>query len=258
MLFNNNITHKLINTTTVIGEKIMQQYGKPATIKIKENNTPVTNADILSHNLLITALKKLKLTNNIISEESDNILFNARVHWQEYWLIDPLDGTKGFINKTDDFCICIAYIKNNTPIFGMIYLPVKKVHYFAYDNIAYKLINNKLIKIKVSGPHNPLRVIIGRHAIKNEKFINHLKTINSNYTLHSLGSAIKICLIAEGKFDYHLNMGICSEWDTAAANYILSSAGGFMLDFKHNKLKYNLKNSMQSPHFFATNKYPYK
>ena len=126
-----SLTPALIKLTTEVGEHIMSYYKSDMSVEIKSNQTPLTIADQTAHNLIVDGLIQLTPDVPILSEESDAISFDERSKWQEYWLIDPLDGTRDFLEHTGEFCICIAYIKQHTPIFGMIYAPLDKTHYYA-------------------------------------------------------------------------------------------------------------------------------
>ncbi len=261
MFFKQEALDKIIKIITQAGKIIKKNYYQVVEFTKKNDNTKLTQTDIEVHNFLIEQLKKVNPSPNtkIISEESEYIAFEERKNWEQYWLVDPLDGTNGFVDKTDDFCICIAYIKNHKPVFGMIFIPMRDTCYFANDeNIAYKLQNNKLKQIQVSEPQVPLRVVVGQHSASRTPVTRHLQyvTKNGRYKINGIGSAIKFCLIAEGKFDYYPGIGICSEWDTAAGSYILCAAGGHVVDQEDNALKYNTKNDLLSPMFFASGANP--
>lgn len=259
MLFKQDTIDKLIQAVTQAGEIIKQNYSEVAEVIYKEDSTPLTKTDIESNDFLVEQLQQITPDIPIMSEESAYMPFKERKKWSEYWLIDPLDGTRGFIDKTDDFCVCLAYIKDNTPIFGMIFIPMRDACYYANDTkTAYKLSNNELKEINVSQPEEPLRVVVGRYSISRPAIIQHLKyaTQDGRYKINGIGSAIKFCLIAEGIFDYYPGIGICSEWDTAAGLYILQAAGGHVVDQENNPLRYNTKNDLLSSMFFASGPKP--
>jgi 3'(2'), 5'-bisphosphate nucleotidase len=255
MFFDTKKINDLLQTTKEVGELIMSHYHKNTEFEVKDDDTPITELDLLAHDFLVAKLNKITPNINIISEEDDIVDFEVRKKWDEYWLIDPLDGTKGYIDKTDDFCICLAYIKYNEPIFGLIYDPVKEIHYIANArDTACKITNNKKYQLQVKKPHKPLRVVVGKNSANSTKVLQHLDRVvdNKNYTITGIGSALKFCLIADGKFDYYPALGTCSEWDSAAGNFILSAAGGHIIDFYDNILKYNTKKDLLSPIFFAS------
>ena len=134
---------ELISLTFEAGETIMSLHKKPTNFSIKSDNTPVTEADKASHQLISKALEKLTPNIPILSEESSEIPFSVRKKWKEYWLIDPLDGTRDFINGSPDFCISIALITKNYPSFGLIYSPLTKTLYYRLtDKKSIKIFNN--------------------------------------------------------------------------------------------------------------------
>ena len=251
-MFNDLIT-PLIKLTTEVGELIMSLYKSELNVEGKSDGTPLTIADQKAHELIVKALKELKPNTPILSEESDANTLEQRSQWQEYWLIDPLDGTRDFLEHTGEFCICIAYIKNNQSIFGMIYAPLTKTHYYTKNQHAYKRVNNQEITITTKAPSSPLRVVIGHHSKHNKQLIKHFEK-GENYTLSQLGSALKFCEIAQGNYDYYPRFGPCSEWDTAAGVCILQNAGGSVVDENGKALQYNTKSDLLSPVFFASGK----
>ncbi len=242
---------KLITLTMEIGEIIISFRNNPNGIAIKSDNTPVTEADHASNELIINALKKLTPNIPILSEESSHIPFSVRKSWNKYWLIDPLDGTRDFIDGSPDFCISIALIHNNRPKFGLIYSPVTRVHYYRLPNkSSIKLINKKIYKIFTKKPKRLKKIVIGRYSNNNKPLKNYLK-LKTNFETFKLGSALKFCLIAEGVYDYYPKFGRCSEWDTAAGVCILEGAGGTVLDVNNKPLAYNLTEDTLSPAFKA-------
>ncbi|MCS5585930.1 MAG: 3'(2'),5'-bisphosphate nucleotidase CysQ [Gammaproteobacteria bacterium] len=243
----------LIKLTTEVGEAIMSFYKSDMSVKVKSDETPLTIADQTAHQLIVDALENLTPKTPILSEESDAISFDERSKWSEYWLIDPLDGTRDFLEHTGEFCICIAYIKNHIPVFGMIYAPLTKTHYYTLNNQSFKL-QNEVEKILVTQtPSTPIKVVIGHHSFHNEQLKEHLKQ-QEDCQINRLGSALKFCQMAEGKYDYYPRFGPCSEWDTAAGVCILQGAGGSVIDEQGEALKYNTKDDLTSPIFFASAK----
>ncbi|HIG89261.1 3'(2'),5'-bisphosphate nucleotidase CysQ [Candidatus Thioglobus sp.] len=247
-----SLTSPLIKLTTEVGERIMSFYKSDMSVEIKSNQTPLTIADQTAHTLIVEGLKQLTPGVPILSEESDAIPFDERSKWQEYWLIDPLDGTRDFLEHTGEFCICIAYIKQHTPVFGMIYAPLDKIHYYASkDDVTFRLQNGVEKILKTTTTNDPLRVLVGHHSSHNERLKEHLKG-QKNYELSQMGSALKFCRIAQGDYDYYPRFGPCSEWDTAAGVCILEGAGGQVLGEDGKPLRYNTKDDLISPIFFAS------
>ncbi len=241
----------LIKLTTDVGEMILSLYKSNIEVKIKADQTPLTIADQTAHQLILKGLKKLTPDTPVLSEESETIAFDERSNWQTYWLIDPLDGTRDFIQHTGEFCICIAYIKHHSPIFGMIYAPLTHTHYYTLNGKTIKLQNNVEQILQTRRPSNPLKIVIGHNSSYNQQLKNHLKK-QIDYQLTRLGSALKFCEIAEGNYDYYPRFGPCSEWDTAAGTAILQTAGGCVVDENGGALRYNTKDDLLSPVFFAS------
>ena len=243
---------KLLNLSSQAGEIIMDFRKKSPDYLIKDDNTPLTQADKASHEFLLNELAKLTPNTPILSEESSHIPFSIRESWEEYWLIDPLDGTRDFIDGSHDFCISIALIKNHYPDFGLIYSPFDKVHYYRLNQgPSIKLVNKQTQKILTSKPKRWEKIVVGRYSINNKNLKEHLK-LKTNFETFKLGSALKFCLIAEGVYHYYPKFGRCSEWDTAAGICILEGSGGRVVDLENKALKFNLTDDIISPSFIAT------
>lgn len=243
---------KLLNLSSKAGEIIMDFRKKSPDYLIKDDNTPLTQADKASHEFILNELAKLTPNTPILSEESSHIPFSIRESWEEYWLIDPLDGTRDFIDGSPDFCISIALIKNHYPDFGLIYSPFDKVHYYRLNQgPSIKLVNKQTQKILTSKPKRWEKIVVGRYSINNKNLKEHLK-LKTNFETFKLGSALKFCLIAEGVYHYYPKFGRCSEWDTAAGICILEGSGGRVVDLENKALKFNLTDDIISPSFIAT------
>ncbi|MBT3195129.1 MAG: 3'(2'),5'-bisphosphate nucleotidase CysQ [Candidatus Ruthia sp.] len=251
-MFDSLIT-PLTTLTTEVGEVIMSFYKSDMSVEVKSDQTPLTVVDQTAHQLIVKGLQSLTPGTPILSEESDEISFDERSTWSEYWLIDPLDGTRDFLEHTGEFCICIAYIKDNTPIFGMIYAPLDKTHYYTLNGQTFKRQDGIDTTLKTNMPSSPLQVVIGHHSFHNEQLTSHLNQ-QADYEISRLGSALKFCQIAQGRYDYYPRFGPCSEWDTAAGVCILQNAGGSVVDENGQALKYNTKDDLLSPVFFASGK----
>ncbi|MBC47385.1 MAG: 3'(2'),5'-bisphosphate nucleotidase [Thiotrichales bacterium] len=248
---NSRILSQLINLTTQAGEIIMDLRDNSTNYSIKADNTPLTLADKASHELIVSQLQKLTPNIPILSEESSHIPFSTRKSWNEYWLIDPLDGTRDFIDGSPDFCISIALIRDNYPSFGLIYSPYNKVHYYRLENSpSLKLVNKTTFEILTTKPKRWEKIVVGRYSTNNKGLKEHLKH-KTNFETFKHGSALKFCLIAEGIYHYYPKFGRCSEWDTAAGVCILEGAGGKVIDLNNNTLKYNSTKDIISPAFRA-------
>ena len=243
---------QLIDVSYEAGRQILNCYDDKLDVRQKVDNTCLTNADLDAHRFICSALKDLTPNVPILSEESEQMPpYHIRKKWQNYWLIDPLDGTKDFIEKTGNFCVNIAYIENHRPSLGLIYTPTTETHFYARTNLgAFKKHKTQTQKIQTKKNHKPLRVVIGRHSDKDKLLAQHLKSL-ATHGITTMGSALKFAHIAEGLYDYYPRFGPCSEWDTAAGVCILEVAGGRVLDINKRQITYNKGETLLSPSFFA-------
>ena len=257
-LEDNQLLLQVSNIAISAGFKIMEYYKEDIIVSKKEDNSPITKADLDANDLISRELKKIEKNLPVLSEES-LVSWNERKNWDKYWLVDPLDGTKEFINKNDEFTVNISLIENNRPVMGIIYAPALSLLYFAKKNIgSFKIksssnINNfedaKAIKVLIKNKSR----IIGSRSHSNKDFISWVKKRFKNYDLIKKGSSLKFCEIAEGQADIYPRFGPTSEWDIAAGHIILEEAGGFIKDTKGNNILYNTKESLINPEFIASN-----
>jgi len=223
------------------GKKIMEIYAMAdfSTITdFKADNSPLTLADKEANKIIEEGLKKLTPHIPVISEEGKDIPYEERKDWKEFWLVDPLDGTKEFIKRNGEFTVNIALIRDGAPVMGTIYVPASETLYFG-DKIkgAYKTANGKTEKITVKTSRDKIIAVGSRsHASLEEQQI--LRNYNVTDTITS-GSSLKFCLLAEGSADVYYRHGPTMEWDTAAGQAILEAAGGRMLKPNLHVFTYN-------------------
>lgn len=234
------------------GARILDFYRYGFEVEEKQDNTPLTQADIAAHKIIKAGLMELTPDIPILSEESTKVPFSERQQWQIYWLVDPLDGTKEFIKRTDEFTVNIALIENGLPIMGLIHAPELERCYFASKGLgAYKKAGGnkpRLIQVKSKCRH-PI-IVAGSRAHRTAEFNQFLENLGETEVL-SIGSALKSCVVAEGQADIYARLGPTSEWDTAAAQCIVEEAGGKITDTNMQRLRYNTKDSLLNPHFFV-------
>ena len=249
--------NKIIDVAKAAGDKILEIYNKESFDRqLKTDNSPLTEADIVSHNLITQLLKNITPTIPIISEESSTILWKERRQYKCYWLIDPLDGTKEFIKKNGEFTVNIALIYKHEPILGVVHAPVLNETWIGEQGKPSKKIekgNTRAIKVK---PHKQGEVykVVGSRSHAGDSLNELLKEIEK-YELVSMGSSIKLCLVAEGKAHIYPRFGLTSEWDTAAAHAVVNSAGGEVVNNETKMpLKYNTKDSLLNPYFIVQEK----
>ena len=250
------IDQKLSNFVNQIavdaGKEILKIYNKPFTSKMKKDKSRVTKADLIANDLICKRLQSINPKIQIISEEGKK-KFSKKTNI--FWLVDPLDGTKEFIKKNGEFTVNIALIKNCRPIYGVIYLPVKKEIYFTQNKSAYFSIidhknfykSKKKIKVKKRTGINNRVLLLSRSYSRNiELSKKHFKTDKAIFS----GSSIKFCLIASGKGNIYPRLGTTMEWDTAAGHAILNAAGGSVTTLDRKVLKYG-KKGFKNPSFIA-------
>jgi len=234
------------------GKKILEIYQSDYTIEHKEDNTPLTTADLAADKIILTALEELTPEIPVLTEESEHIPFTTRQRWQRYWLVDPLDGTREFIKRNGEFTVNIALIENHKSILGVITAPVLDTEYFAWqDGGAYKKVATQppeKICTRKADPDN--LVIAGSRSHSSEKLKTYLQKLG-NVELLSVGSSLKSCMVAEGSVDLYPRLGLTSEWDTAAAQCIVEQAGGHMTQTNTSEIRYNTKDSLLNPEFFV-------
>lgn len=241
------------------GEKIMEAYELGFDVETKADDSPVTTADLAANTLIDEELKKLTNQFPILSEESEHLPFNERVARNTYWLVDPLDGTKEFINRRDNFTVNIALIHKNKSILGVIYAPVLELSYFAskgYGSFKQKgkVITTKTQLIQARNLPRNQAMFVGSRVHKGgamQIFLDKFKADLGEYNLHSMGSSLKMCMVAEGTADLYPRLWLTSEWDTAAAHCIVDEAGGKIVQTDMSPLLYNTKDSLLNPYFFA-------
>ena len=236
------------------GKAILTIYRQDFKTATKKDGSPVTDADMASHDTLVSALEKLLPGVPVLSEESENIAYKDRSTWSIYWLIDPLDGTKEFIKRSDEFTINIALIENNIPVLGLVYTPViNRLHWGYQNGGAWRAQGDTIERISAleyKGGRACITASRSHGQRRLKEYLQALQHREGDYDLRIMGSAVKICLVAEGSAHLYPRFGPTGEWDTAAADIILREAGGYLVQHSMQKLEYN-KHSLINPSFFA-------
>jgi 3'(2'), 5'-bisphosphate nucleotidase len=252
MSYNKNI---LIEIALKAGNEILKYFGHKYITEYKSDNSPVTEADIAANNIILAGLAATNLP--IISEESGIAPYSERKLYKEYWLVDPLDGTKQFVRNENEFTVNIALIKDNQPVEGVVYAPaINKLYYgnieegaFLYD---YNIKNSTPVKLPLKHQDGLSLIVSKSHLNENTRdFINKIKTEFPDAEICKVGSSLKFCCLAEGNTDFYPRIGAISEWDIAAGHAVLKSAGGFVVELSTGKdIVYN-SNSLRTPDFIA-------
>ena len=255
----NTATHALLPQVIAIsreaGAAIMRVYSGDIQVRNKTDGSPLTQADMAAHRIIVTALARLQPSLPVLSEESEALPFATRAQWGEYWLVDPLDGTREFIKRNGEFTVNIALIRQGRPALGVVYAPAPGLLYFADQAGAFKQDGDgDLRPIHAREPDLGSLVIAASRSHGNERlqrFVANIESRCAPVAQIARGSSLKICLVAEGSADLYARLGPTSEWDTAAAQCVLERAGGRLLATSGQPLRYNGKASLLNPEFFA-------
>ena len=246
--------NKIIDIAHRAGERILQIYNKESfDYQLKIDNSPLTEADIAAHNIIVQQLKEITPTIPILSEESSDITWKERKQWECFWLVDPLDGTKEFIKKNGEFTVNIALIYQQDPIIGVVYAPVLKETWVGERGKPAKKIEQDIVRTIKVKPHKKGEVlkVVGSRSHAGDSLNNFLNKLGK-HEIVSMGSSIKLCLVAEGKAHVYPRLGPTSEWDTAAAHAVVNAAGGEVINSEtQTPLKYNTKDSLLNPYFIV-------
>jgi len=234
------------------GAAILRIYETDFDIEHKQDNSPLTEADLASHRTIVGALERLTPDIPVLSEESSKIPFETRRSWSRYWLIDPLDGTREFVKRNGEFTVNIALIEGDRPTLGVVYAPVlDRLYYGSADNGAWKQEGDaEATPIRVVAQRQVPTRVVGSRSHAGDSLMRFLDSLGE-HELVSMGSSLKICLVAEGAADIYPRLGLTSEWDTAAAQAVVEAAGGRVTTLDLEPLKYNTKDSLLNPHFLV-------
>lgn len=241
------------------GKEILEVYhdSEQPQVDHKADNSPLTDADRRAHRLINDRLGALEGDTPVLSEESDPIEPQDRLAWQRYWLVDPLDGTKEFVNRNGEFTVNIALIDKGEPVLGVVHVPVSGETYLGRQGAGAWHCDGEghcaAIRCSTLADRDRLRVVASRShrgpfldglLVKLEQQFGGLEVM-------SMGSSLKICLLAAGRADFYPRLAPTCEWDTAAAHAVLAAAGGDIIDTDMQPLRYNQKADLLNPHFLA-------
>ena len=245
------ITLSLIETFIIAGHVALNLRSAGLVNKIKDDNTPVTNGDIEVNKLLTKKISEITPNILIISEE--NSAHKKDQNLNDFWLIDPIDGTRDYINNGDEFTLNAALILNKKPIIGIITAPAKNRIFYSYAmSNSYELINNKEVELINQIKKNKERKAVSySNDLKPEILQIHKKFKITSY--QKMKSSLKFCVVAAGEFDLYAAEPRACEWDIAAGHAILEHAGGQVTDFKGNDIYYG-KQEFKNPSIILKNK----
>ncbi len=247
------LTEMALAIARVAGETILEYRVPEITVTQKDNNTPLTEADLAANQYIVDQLNLISPDIPVCTEETCEIQTDKRRSWRTYWLVDPLDGTREFLNQNGEYSVNIALIHNCRPVLGVVHAPVLEITYWATRGEGAwkqadgceprKITVRKMIDDKIT-------VAIGWSKNLSPELQTFLENLGEHSQLRMAG-ALKSCLVAEGRADIYPCFGPTGEWDTAAAQCIVEEAGGKVVDTKLNALRYNTRDSLINPDFFA-------
>ncbi|MBL4821629.1 MAG: 3'(2'),5'-bisphosphate nucleotidase CysQ, partial [Gammaproteobacteria bacterium] len=259
-MLNDELVDAATGIAIAAGKEILDVYQRPGEmdVTIKADNSPLTEADQRAHNVIVAELAKLTPEIPILSEESGHIGVAERRAWVRYWLVDPLDGTKEFIKRNGEFTVNIALIDQGRPVMGIVHVPVSGETYRGLVGSGASKqdangINNSITCKKIEQEQSALKVVSSRsHRGKElDGILGALQQKFPDMELVSMGSSLKICLVAEGKADLYPRLAPTCEWDTASAHAVLAAAGGIIVNTHFQELLYNQKDELLNPFFIA-------
>ncbi|MCF8363272.1 MAG: 3'(2'),5'-bisphosphate nucleotidase CysQ [Prolixibacteraceae bacterium] len=249
-----------IKASVDAGKQIMKIYQTADFgVEFKKDSSPLTVADKNAHNTIMKYLSQTRFP--VLSEEGKDIDYDERKKWNTFWLVDPLDGTKEYIKKNDEFTVNIALIEKNAPIAGVVYVPATNCLYYADKNGAFFIdelqgienLEKQAKKLPLEEVRNEFVVVGSRSHMSDEteKYISELDHQGKPLKIVSKGSSLKICMVAEGKADCYPRLGPTMEWDTAAGHAIAKYAGKSVIQYPElSDLEYN-KENLLNPYFIV-------
>lgn len=240
------------------GDEILDVYGTEFSVDVKEDKSPLTEADRRGNDVIVKALESLYPDIPIISEETKTVDYSERKDWEYFWLVDPLDGTKEFVKRNGEFTVNIALVHRDTPVLGVVFQPVGDRMFWASKGSGAWLSENQGESLPLTGGEHysnkdQVTVVASRSHLTQEvqDFVNGLKTEGKEVEFLSAGSSLKLCLVAQGKADVYPRLGPTMEWDTGAAHAIALESGRKVLaDGTGLPLIYN-KENLLNPYFFV-------
>jgi 3'(2'), 5'-bisphosphate nucleotidase len=225
-------------------------------VEIKQDASPLTLADLAAHRLIVAELERQFPDIPVLSEESIAIDFKTRSSWDRYFLVDPLDGTKEFIERNGEFTVNIALISRHEPIFGIVHVPVTSTTYVGdvLAGTAWKIVGDSEQVIQTRPVSSAALTVVASRRHGSDALKTVLQALEGAFegvSLTSMGSSLKLCLVAEGEADFYPRLAPTSEWDTAAAHAVVTAAGGDVCNTDFQPLQYNTKAGLLNPNFLV-------
>jgi 3'(2'), 5'-bisphosphate nucleotidase len=245
------LANGLLPIAALAGKAIMAVYDAGFTVEHKEDNSPLTLADLESQRVISQGLKALTPDIPILSEESAQAPWAERREWRALWVVDPLDGTREFVKRNGEFTVNIALVVDSEPVLGLVSAPAQGLLYWGAAGIGAFSRHHGApeMRIAVAAPATPLRVVGSRSHMSPQTAAYVAKLVP--HVMTGIGSSLKFCLLAEGKADLYPRFGPTSEWDTAAGQALLEAAGGHVTRLDGHRLRYNCRESVLNGDFIA-------
>jgi len=247
----NDLALALLPTVARAGAAIMRIYDGAFTVQHKEDDSPLTLADLESQRIILEDLTRLTPGVPVLSEESAHAPWAERREWTDLWVVDPLDGTREFVKRNGEFTINIALVVNHEPLLGLVAAPARGLLYWGAAGIGAftRHCGEPQAAIHVAPPQQPLRVLGSRShpSAQTQGYLARLRP----HIVSGMGSSLKFCLVAEGKAELYARFGPTSEWDTAAGQAVLEAAGGHVTRIDGPRLRYNCRESLLNGDFVA-------
>lgn len=250
-------TDDLIRITRDAGDAIMEVYRTDFDVETKSDESPVTKADLAAHHVIAAALAELTPDIPLLSEESTPPPFDVREGWQRYWLIDPLDGTREFINRNDQFTVNIALIEDGQPVFGTVGVPAQGLVYVGDTRSGEAFVDGPDGRAKLAGRAMAAGrgvTVVASRTHGSERLERYIEALGQSYggiDREPVGSSLKLCILARGEADLYPRLGLTSEWDIAAAHAVLKAAGGDVWAVDGSAIAYNKPDTFLNPEFYA-------
>jgi len=248
------LLHEVAALAEEAGDRILEIYETRFAVTEKDDRSPLTEADMAAHRAISQGLTDIDPAWPVLSEEGQDIPVERRRDWSTYWLIDPLDGTREFVKRNGEFTVNIALIHDHEPVLGVVWSPALQRLYAGHrDAMAIRRDAEQAPReIAVArdriGSERPL--VAGSRSHGAERLSRALERLGP-HELVSMGSSLKLCLVAEGAADIYPRLGPTSEWDTAAAHAVVRAAGGRVTDLSGQELRYNTRESLLNPEFLV-------
>lgn len=265
MQLTRELMQQVLDVAAVAGEKILAIYHDESLWQLqhKADDSPLTAADMAAHYSIEEGLRDLVPGTPVLSEESDDIPYEDRAGWSHFWLVDPLDGTREFVARNDEFSVNIALVFGHQAMLGVVYAPVTGVGYVAACGLgAWRVQNGEWSRLHAAAlPARGERALYlcesRRHRDPREDdFGAAVRASMGDISIKVAGSAFKICAVAEGTADAYPRIGPTMEWDTGAGQVIVEEAGGAMLDDRGRPLRYNARKTLRNGSFIVLGSAP--